>query len=241
MADGSRIILALDTPSLEEAMEWVRSVRGLAGFFKVGSELFASNGRRAVDALHNEGARVFLDLKFHDVPATVSRVCRLVARMGVDLFNVHALGGEEMMRKAVETVGEECSKTGMKCPSILAVTVLTSLSQMDLEHLGIIQPLTQVVERLTLLAHRCGIDGVVCSPHEIPVVRNHCGADFLIVTPGIRLPDSPADDQKRKATPSEAVAWGADYIVLGRPVWTSPDPAETLRKILEDQSRLEKV
>lgn len=213
-------------------MEWVKAVKGLVDFFKIGSELFTAEGSRSVTELKRQGLRVFLDLKLHDVPVTVSRALREVVRMNVDIVNVHAQGGEQMMRAAAEALTDEAGKTGAPRPSLIAVTLLTSLSQLDLEHLGVAHPLTQIVERLAMLAHRCGLDGVVCSPHEIPVVRRSCGKDFLIVTPGIRLPDSPADDQKRKATPRQAIEWGADYLVIGRPVWSSPDPVQTLDSIL---------
>lgn len=213
-------------------MEWVKAVKGLVDFFKIGSELFTTEGSRAVAELKRQGLRVFLDLKFHDVPVTVSRALREVVRMQVDIVNVHAQGGEPMMRAAAEAVTDEAGKIGVARPRLIAVTLLTSLSQLDLEHLGVAHPLTQIVERLAKLAHRCGLDGAVCSPHEIPVVRRGCGKEFLLVTPGIRLPDSPADDQKRKATPQQAVEWGADYLVIGRPVWSSPDPVRTLESIL---------
>ncbi|MBI2891885.1 MAG: orotidine-5'-phosphate decarboxylase [Nitrospirae bacterium] len=226
-----RIILALDTPSLRQALEWVASVESRVNFFKIGVELFSAEGPHAVEKLKERGLRIFLDLKYHDVPATVAKACRAVAPLGLDLLNVHALGGEAMMHAAAETLRDDCARLRVPAPKLIAVTLLTSLESADLEATGISRPMTETVERLAQLARASGLDGVVCSPHEITLVRRACGDDFLLVTPGIRMPDSPPDDQKRKATPREALAWGADYLVLGRPVWQSPDPAAALDRL----------
>ena len=178
--------------------------------------------------VHERGFEVFLDLKFHDIPNTVAGACRSAARLGVWMMNVHASGGEAMLRAAREAVD------GLARPPLLiGVTVLTSLTQADLERVGYAGSLIENVERLARLARACGLDGVVCSAQEARLIRNATGDDFILVTPGIRLPSSARDDQARTVTPVEAVALGADYLVIGRSITQSADPAATLQEIRE--------
>ncbi len=225
MAAESRLAVALDRPSAAEALELFERLRGLAGLFKVGSELFVVAGPDAVRSLVERGAQVFLDLKFHDIPRTVAAAAREATRLGVVMLNVHAAGGAEMMRAAAQAAREVRPDT-----KILAVTVLTSL------------PATgEQVLQLAEAARGAGLDGVVASPSEVELLRRSLGRDFVILTPGIRplwASDAPAgkakDDQKRVATPAEAIAAGADYIVVGRPITGAADPAAAAARVVEE-------
>jgi orotidine-5'-phosphate decarboxylase len=193
---------------------------------KIGKELFVAAGPEAVSRVHERGFEVFLDLKFHDIPHTVAGACRSAARLGVWMMNVHASGGEAMMRAAREAVDSVA-----RPPMLIAVTVLTSLTGPELEHVGLAGSVMENVERLARLARACGLDGVVCSAQEAAQVRQATGADFTLVTPGIRLAADAPDDQARVVTPREAVRLGADYLVIGRSITGSPDPAATLQSI----------
>jgi orotidine-5'-phosphate decarboxylase len=193
---------------------------------KIGKELFVAAGPEAVSRVHERGFEVFLDLKFHDIPHTVAGACRSAARLGVWMMNVHASGGEAMMRAAREAVDSVA-----RPPMLIAVTVLTSLTGPELEHVGLAGSVRENVERLARLARACGLDGVVCSAQEAAQVRQATGADFTLVTPGIRLAADAPDDQARVVTPREAVRLGADYLVIGRSITGSPDPAATLQSI----------
>jgi orotidine-5'-phosphate decarboxylase len=179
-----------------------------------------------VDKLQERGFEVFLDLKYHDIPNTVAGACRAAARLGVWMLNVHASGGEAMMRAAREAV-----EAVARPPLVTAVTILTSLSDSDLQKIGFAGSAEENVVRLARLTRACGLDGVVCSAQEAKALRQATGRDFILVTPGIRLPDSPRDDQARTVTPSEAVKMGASYLVIGRPITQSADPAATLESI----------
>jgi orotidine-5'-phosphate decarboxylase len=193
---------------------------------KVGKELFTAAGPDVVRALQDLGFEIFLDLKYHDIPNTVAGACRAAAKLGVWMLNVHASGGEAMMRAAREALA------GLARPPLLiAVTILTSLSQEDLARIGLAGSVEENVERLARLARACGLDGVVCSAQEASALRRATGPDFTLVTPGIRLADANADDQSRVVTPVEAVRLGADYLVIGRPITQAPDPAATLESI----------
>jgi orotidine-5'-phosphate decarboxylase len=224
--DNKRIIVPLDTPRLADALALAARLDPKLCRVKIGKELFVAAGPDAVSRVHERGFEVFLDLKFHDIPHTVAGACRSAARLGVWMMNVHASGGEAMMRAAREAVDSVA-----RPPMLIAVTVLTSLTGPELEHVGLAGSVMENVERLARLARACGLDGVVCSAQEATQVRQATGADFTLVTPGIRLAADAPDDQARVVTPREAVRLGADYLVIGRPITGSPDPAATLQSI----------
>ncbi len=230
----NRIIIALDVDSLERARELVAQLRFSAGAFKIGKQLFTRYGPEAITMTHRMGSAVFLDLKFHDIPHTVACAAAEVVRHGVFLFTIHALGGFEMMQQAVATVSRTAQTLHTRRPLVLAVTLLTSLTSADLAALGITGSMEDQVVRLARLARSAGVDGVIASPHEIELIKAACGTDFLVVTPGVRLPTGRVDDQKRVLTPGEAVRKGADYIVVGRPVIAAADPRAALQAIIAD-------
>jgi orotidine-5'-phosphate decarboxylase len=231
-----KIIFALDVEHFGEAREWVDLLKDRIGLFKVGKQLFTHAGPKIVDMIRKKGQKVFLDLKFHDIPNTVARAGEEATKLEVTMFNLHALGGFEMMKKTVEASRTTAKTLGISRPLILAVTVLTSMDEETLKEVGIQGPILETVGRLAYLAMKAGIDGVVASPQEIGIIRQRCGKDFLVVTPGIRHPSDKRDDQKRTLSPKEAVAAGADYLVIGRPIKQAKDPLEAVRKIIEDIS-----
>ena len=218
-----KIIFALDVHGLDDIDRFADTLAGKVGMFKVGKELFTSCGPAAVKAVQRHGGQVFLDLKYHDIPNTVANAMLEAARLGVQLANLHALGGAEMMETAVAAVHKEFS--GTERPRLLAVTILTSSTVETLRQVGIEHSVQDMVVRLARLAKASGMDGVVASPLEIGLIREACGPDFLIVTPGVRPSFADVDDQKRIMTPAEAVSSGADYLVIGRPIAKAPDPA----------------
>jgi orotidine-5'-phosphate decarboxylase len=225
-----KILLVLDVSSREEAMRLVRPLYEHVGMFKIGMQLFTAEGPSLVREIVDLGGKVFLDLKFHDIPNTVSHGVLEAAKLGVSLMTIHAAGGRAMM----ETVAKELQdKFGDRKPMVVAVTVLTSLNDAGLSEVGIARPMTQQVVAMAKLAEECGIVGVVCSPQEIQLVRRAAGPDFKIVTPGIRMPGQAANDQQRLATPREALTAGADYIVVGRAVTAAPDPRNALDALVE--------
>jgi orotidine-5'-phosphate decarboxylase len=231
-----KIIFALDVDHFSEAQHWVALLKDHVGMFKVGKQLFTHSGPKVVDMIRQKGQRVFLDLKFHDIPNTVAHAGEEATRLNVTMFNVHALGGSEMMKRTVEASRHVAKELAFPRPLVLAVTLLTSMDEKTLQEVGIGSPLMETVGRLALLAREAGLDGVVASPKEIGCIRGLCGDDFLIVTPGIRLPTDKKDDQKRTLTPREAVDAGADYLVIGRPIREARDPLTTLQGIIEDLS-----
>jgi orotidine-5'-phosphate decarboxylase len=234
----NKLIIALDVETAEEARRLFRLLGAEAGMFKVGSQLFTAAGADLVRELTGAGGRVFLDLKFHDIPNTVASACREVARLGVSLFNVHAAGGGEMMRRAAEATAETAERENLEGPKLIAVTVLTSANAGVLRETGVAGELEAQVKRLAELAAASGLDGVVASPHEIEAVRSVVAReDFLLVTPGVRPANSPHDDQRRVLTPGEAVRAGADYIVVGRAILRAPDPQRAAREIVEEMER----
>ncbi|MBK5275429.1 MAG: orotidine-5'-phosphate decarboxylase [Desulfuromonadales bacterium] len=218
----NKIIFALDVNGLEEIDRFAGLLSGKVGMFKVGKELFTSCGPEAVRTVQRHGGQVFLDLKYHDIPNTVAKAMLEAARLGVQLANLHALGGAEMMETAATAVRKEF---GDQRPRLLAVTILTSSTEETLRGVGIDHPIRDMVVRLAKLAQNAGMDGVVASPLEIELIRAACGPDFLIVTPGVRPSFASLDDQKRIMTPAEAVSAGADYLVIGRPIAKDADPA----------------
>ncbi len=230
-----RLIVALDVSTERRALELVDSLRGIVGMFKIGTQLFTEAGPKIVSRIASSGNGVFLDLKFHDIPNTVSCAAVAATRLGVSIFNVHASGGREMMRRTADAVSEVAINEGLKRPSIIAVTVLTSSDATMLSEVGIGSEPEAQVRRLSLLAEASGMDGVVASPQEVTVVRSTVmSSGFLIVTPGVRPAGALLDDQKRVMTPAQAIRTGADYIVVGRPITSSKDPVESTAEILEE-------
>jgi orotidine-5'-phosphate decarboxylase len=256
MTARDKLIVALDLPSGNAATRMAERLEGHVGMFKVGSELFTAEGPVPVRYLVTTGHRVFLDLKFHDIPNTVRAAAREAAELGVSMVNVHASGGRKMMEAALEgacsalrsvsrrmrgsalgspvqgTAGTVAANEAR--PKVLAVTILTSLESQELEELGISGTPVEAVIRLARLAQSAGLDGVVASPREISALREACGSDFLIVTPGIRPASAATNDQARIATPASAIAAGADYLVVGRPITGAPDPVAAADAIVAE-------
>ncbi len=223
----SRLIVALDFAQPREALDLVDRLEPQLCALKVGKELFVAGGPAMVEQLVERGYRVFLDLKFHDIPNTVAAACRAAARLGVWMLNVHASGGAPMLRAAREALDAGSSPR----PFLIAVTILTSLSEGDLPSIGLSGKVEDNVRRLALLAQQCGLDGVVCSAQEAPALRQAVARTFKLVTPGIRLTAESSDDQRRVVTPLQAVHMGTDYLVIGRPITRAADPARAARDI----------
>jgi orotidine-5'-phosphate decarboxylase len=223
-----RVIVALDFPDAQAALGFARGLPAGACRVKVGKELFTAAGPSLVTGLLDLGFEVFLDLKFHDIPNTVAQACRVAARMGVWMLNVHALGGRTMLRAAREAL-----EGGARRPLLTAVTVLTSLTAEDLSEVGVLGTPLAAASRLAALSHSCGLDGVVCSAQEAPALHAERGPGFLLVTPGIRTAADAADDQKRVVTPADAIRSGASYLVIGRPITRAADPKAALAAINE--------
>lgn len=232
-----KLIIALDVDSAGEALSLVGELKPYVGAFKVGLQLFTAEGPGFVGKLVDAGAKVFLDLKFHDIPHTVAKASIEAARLGVWMFNVHAGGGSEMMRTAFGETSEACEREGFRRPLMIAVTVLTSLNNQTLWETGVPDETEKQVVRLARLTAECGLDGVVASPREISAIRSGIDrTDFHIVTPGIRPLFATKDDQKRVMTPAEALREGASYLVIGRPVTAAPDRVEAAEKIIKEIS-----
>ena len=226
-----RLIVALDLPDADEAVVLAADLRGYVRRVKVGLMLFTAGGPRVVRRLQAFGFGIFLDLKLYDIPHQIVGACREIAELGVDMFTVHASGGMEMMRAAVEAAAEGAKEAGTPRPAVLAVTVLTSLDDDDLHMAGIERRSREQVLTLARVAREAGADGVVCSPEEASDVREALGADTLIVTPGVRPTWSAKDDQVRIATPAEALAAGASHLVIGRPITGAKDPVAAVERI----------
>lgn len=228
---SKRLIVALDFPKENDALALVDQLDPALCSVKVGNEMFTRYGPELVRTLTSKGFDIFLDLKFHDIPNTVSRACQACADLGVWMINVHASGGLAMMtaaRKALESYGPDR-------PLLIAVTVLTSMLDKDLPQIGVYSDAKTQVNRLALLAQEAGLDGVVCSAHEVSMVKMACGADFKTVTPGIRLQGDEPGDQQRVMTPERAIALGSDYLVVGRPITSAKNPLEVVKLILSDR------
>lgn len=227
-----RIIVALDTGDAESCKELLDKLYPTIKIFKVGSQLFTSCAHEAVNMVKRKGAGCFLDLKFHDIPATVAKTAEAATKLGADMFDLHTLGGREMMEKAVQTSSKVASRLKVDKPIILGVTILTSMSKNDLEGIGIKRTPQEEVLFLAEEAKKAGLDGVIASAEEITAIKKNLGKDFLVVTPGIRPSWSKKDDQKRITTPKEAFERGADYIVIGRPITAQKDPKAAAERII---------
>ncbi len=227
-----KIIFALDVETMAQAEKWADLLAPHVGMFKVGKQLFTACGPPVVRAIQESGGEVFLDLKYHDIPNTVAMASLEAARLGVRLFNMHALGGYEMMARSAEALDREFQ--GRERAKALAVTILTSANEQTLQDVGISIPVPEMVVKLALLARKAGLDGVVASPLEIPLIREACGDDFLIVTPGVRPAFASTDDQKRVMMPAEAVKAGASYLVIGRPISAAQEPIMAAEAIIEE-------
>lgn len=230
-----RIVVALDVETPAQALALVEQLRGLVGMFKIGKQLFTAAGPDIVRQIVGRGEKVFLDLKFHDIPNTVASAGVEAARLGVSIFNVHALGGSAMMRATVDAMNAAAEREKLTKPLILAVTILTSHDQASLHEIGLERSLQEQVVRLAQLADRSGIDGVVASPLEIAPLRTAIeNPNFVILTPGVRPRGAALNDQKRVMTPNEAVQAGSDYLVIGRPITGAENPAAAAQKISEE-------
>ncbi len=221
-----KIIVALDYDNQTDALNLAKQLNPMQCRLKVGKELFTACGPNLIEALHRLGFEVFLDLKFHDIPNTVAKACKAAANLGVWMLNVHASGGSDMMQAAKEAI---C--TIEKPPLLIAVTVLTSMSEVTLKTLGVQTPLADQVLSLAHLTKEAGLDGVVCSAQEAHDLKQALGQDFKLITPGIRLPNAAKDDQTRIVTPQQALKNGSDYLVIGRPITQATDPATVLAEI----------
>jgi orotidine-5'-phosphate decarboxylase len=233
MDPKEKLIFALDVEHFEEAQKLVMEFREHVGMFKVGKQLFTHCGPKIVDFINMKNSKVFLDLKYHDIPNTVSKAAIEAAKLGVDMFNVHTMGGFAMMNDAKTTLLNTAKRLQFQRPKIIGVTVLTSMDDEALSGMGINITVNQLTKNLALLAKEAGLDGVVAGGSEIEMIRKLCGKDFIIVTPGVRLDDK-KDDQKRTITPREAVLNGATYIVIGRAVRDSENPRALFDKIYKD-------
>jgi orotidine-5'-phosphate decarboxylase len=230
-----KLILALDVDTVARALDLFAALHDTVGMFKIGMQLFTAAGPDIVRQIVAKGGRVFLDLKYHDIPNTVAGAAVEAARLGVSIFNIHAAGGSEMMKRAIEATRETAQREGLPQPRVIAVTVLTSIDRETLKQIGINEEAQSVVKRMALLAEQSGLDGLVASPQEIKTVRESVSRpDFLIVTPGIRAVRHPSDDQRRVMTASEAIRAGADYLVVGRPILDANDPVAATRRIAEE-------
>ena len=231
----NKLIVALDVDSHKKALILAEQLKGLVGFFKVGMELFYSAGVGMVRDLTSFGTGVFLDLKMHDIPHTVAQAARVLVNSRAAIINVHASGGAEMMRFAADAVREEAGRLNMPAPLVIAVTVLTSIDKSIYQNeLGFSGEISERVCTWAELANNAGLDGVVCSPQEIRLVREACGPKFVIITPGIRPAGAQIGDQRRIMTPREAILAGASYIVVGRPITEADDPAKAAKAILKE-------
>jgi orotidine-5'-phosphate decarboxylase len=229
-----KIIVALDVPDLESAIALIDKIPQVC-FWKVGLELFTSTGPAILEELKSRQKRIFLDLKFHDIPNTVAGACRSAAKYGVDLLTVHATAGSDALKAATAAVQTSAAQAGTKPPKLIAITLLTSISSRQLAFdLKIPLELPEFALQMALLAQESGLDGAVCSPQEVGQLRDTCGKNFVLVCPGVRPSWADAGDQKRSLTPSQAIKAGADYLVIGRPITAAADPELAWHKIVEE-------
>lgn len=235
MQPKAKICLALDVDELERVSFFVNELRDVVDVFKVGLQLYCKYGNSVIKQIKKYDSKIFLDLKFLDIPNTVANACRVVTSLGVDIINVHALGGLDMMRAASEAAQEESRKLGIEKPQVIGVTILTSIDDKILnEEIKISGNVESQVIHLARLAQKSGLDGVVASPLETKQIRKTCGENFLIVTPGIRPSFSQKDDQKRTLTPAEAVLSGSNILVIGRPIYAALNPRQIVDSLREE-------
>lgn len=230
---SKQLIVALDFPKEDQALSLATELDPSLCALKVGNEMFTRFGAKFVNQLISQGFDIFLDLKFHDIPNTVARACQACADLGVWMINVHASGGFAMMQAARKAIEPH----GANRPLLIGVTVLTSMLDADLLQVGVHSDLNTQVNRLAILAQQAGLDGVVCSAHEVSMIKSACGNDFKTITPGIRLEGDEAGDQQRVMTPKKAISLGSDFLVVGRPITTAAKPMAVVRMILDDIAR----
>lgn len=230
----NKVIVALDFETAKEAKRAILELRDSVGAFKVGLQLFTSEGPAFIRELTKQDIKIFLDLKFHDIPNTVAKAAVEAARLGVWLFNVHAIGGSEMMRRTMDEVREVCDREILRRPKVIGVTVLTSSDKKTLHEVGIWNEPENQTLKMAKLALESGLDGVVASPIDSPAIRKETGKDFMIVTPGVRPATAAPNDQKRFMTPKQAIDAGADYLVVGRPITHAQDMVEAAHKIIAE-------
>jgi len=228
------IFVSIDTTDVASARSLVQGLAGMVGGIKLGLEFFTARGPEGIRCVERGQLPLFLDLKLHDIPNTVAGAMRAIVDLTPDIVTVHAAGGTEMIRAAVETANTEAAKQGTRPPRVIAVTVLTSLDQAALARMGVQRPIVEQAVSLAKLAVEAGAEGVVCSPHEVAAIRAELGPNPLLVVPGIRPAGSDLGDQKRVMTPAQALSAGADILVIGRPITQAPDPAAAARSILKD-------
>lgn len=233
------LIVALDTDNLERVKVLVAQLKNKVDYFKVGLELYTTFGPQVIEWLKSQGCSIFADLKYHDIPNTVSHAALALARQGVDIFDLHLSGGPSMVETTVNQVRQFTKEQEIKTPKILGITVLTSTSEQEYSNQGYSEALTDRVISLAKMGQACGLDGVVASPKEASMIRKACGPDFLIVTPGIRPKWAVSDDQQRITTPGQALDLGANYLVVGRPITKAEHPASAADKILLEMEGLD--
>lgn len=229
-----RLICALDFPTFDEAKALVEELGDAVTFYKVGMELFYGAGPDIIRYLKEKDKKVFLDLKFQDIPNTVAHSLAVLTRLGADIMNVHAVGGPKMMAEGMKAVKEAAAELGRPAPKLIAVTVLTSMDEAQWKPLNYARPIGEEVLDLAALTKESGLDGVVASPREAAGIRERCGKDFLIVTPGVRPAWAASNDQSRIATPAAAIGNGSTHLVVGRPITRAENKQEAVRKILEE-------
>ncbi len=237
MADN-RLIVALDVHSMTDVHTLIERLGDSVSYYKVGMELFYRVGTEVLTYLHDQKKSIFLDLKLHDIPNTVAEGLGSLMNLHADMLNVHASGGYEMMKTAVERVREKAAQDGIPAPKLIAVTILTSIGDNDWKEMGFSQEIREQVMRFATLAKKAGMDGVVASPQEAAAIREACGPNFLIVTPGIRPAGADINDQSRIATPSAALRNGATHLVVGRPIRAAKDPKAAAEAIIREMERV---
>ncbi|MBU1087354.1 MAG: orotidine-5'-phosphate decarboxylase [Candidatus Omnitrophica bacterium] len=230
----TQLIVALDVPELEQAEALVKELSPVVKYFKIGMQLFTACGPDVVRMVREYNCDVFLDLKFHDIPNTVAQAALSSLRLGVFMFNVHAIGGDVMLATVMQAINKEIKQTKQQLPIVLGVTVLTSMDRQQLNRVGVIRSVKNEVVGLAVLCKKAGLSGVVCSGKEIKLLRRVMGKDFVLVVPGIRPADAKADDQKRIVTPAQAADWGANYIVVGRPITQAENRIQAVTAIVSD-------
>jgi orotidine-5'-phosphate decarboxylase len=238
MRTKNPIIVALDVPERKEAKHLVKELIEYVSIFKIGHQLFISEGKDIIHMIQDTGGEVFLDLKFHDIPSVISNAAEVAVEEKVYMLTMHSLGGKAMLIRVAETLEALRVQSGVRTPLLLGVTILTSLDKKDLSEIGISLSMKDEVVKLASICKNSGLDGVVCSGEEISLIREKFGDEFLIVTPGVKLEPTSSDDQRRIITVEDAVKKGADYLVMGRAITTSEEPRKTMESILKKLSKI---